>query len=146
MVLGWCDFYILSHVMYKDQEKYIEVKEQMYQYVVWNTDICRTYISQGFDTIYDDSLKKDGIGVLSRNYVDAPPRLFFCRRKHWLDAAQDLQVAANTFNIPIASYLSSGHPSQLYLPFDIPKGQPLPGMIHFVNGNHFETIKTKRVP
>ncbi|KAI9244104.1 RTC4-like domain-containing protein [Phascolomyces articulosus] len=70
-----------------------------------------------------------------------------CYKEYWFDAAQDAQIAANAFSIPIAVYSDgSVHESILYLPYDLPDGQPLPEIMHFVNGNHFQTIKTKRFP
>ncbi|KAG2207240.1 hypothetical protein INT45_004629, partial [Circinella minor] len=85
---GWCGFPSLAYIIYKDQEKYIQVKEKMYEYVLQNADLCCTYICLGYDTIYNDLLKRMAYGVEPKL-----PEGTFCRRQYWLDAAQDLQVA-----------------------------------------------------
>ncbi|KAI7860653.1 hypothetical protein BDC45DRAFT_529284 [Circinella umbellata] len=69
-----------------------------------------------------------------------------CCKEYWFDLAFDIQVAANTFSLPLTSYSDSIYDSELYLPYDIPAQQPLPEIIYLVHGNHFQTIRTKRFP
>ncbi|KAG2213706.1 hypothetical protein INT45_007764 [Circinella minor] len=69
-----------------------------------------------------------------------------CCKKYCFDLALDIQVVANTFSLPLASYSDSIHESELYLPYDVPARQPLPEIMYFVHGNHFQTIRTKQFP
>ena len=138
---GWCGFRTLAYIVYKDQEKYLDVKEKMYSYVKDNRDICTDYICIGHRTLYDELLQRMAYGVAPQLRTRSA-----CRKEYWFDLAFDIQVAANTFNLPLASYSDSIHESALYLPYDIPAGQPLPEIIYFVHGNYFQTIRTKRFP
>ncbi|KAI9265165.1 hypothetical protein BDA99DRAFT_44130 [Phascolomyces articulosus] len=99
-----------------------------------------TYVCQGHDTVFNDLLKRLAYGIVPRLQTRS---VYY--KEYWFDAAQDAQMAANAFSIPIAVYSDgSVNESILYLPYDLPDGQPLPEIMHFVNGNHFQTIKTKR--
>ncbi|KAG2220214.1 hypothetical protein INT45_002806 [Circinella minor] len=114
---GWCGFRTLAYIVYKDQEKYLDVKEKMYSYVKDNRDICIDYICNEYSVLYD------GLGLLQRMSYGVAPQLrtrSACCKKYWFDLALDIQVAANTFSLPLASYSDSIHESELYPPYDMP--------------------------
>ncbi|KAI9248018.1 hypothetical protein BDA99DRAFT_542744 [Phascolomyces articulosus] len=111
----------------------------MYSYVKENEDTCRLFVCLGHDDVYDEMLKRLAkLKLRTRSSAG-------CGIQYWFDSAVDAQIAANTFKIPIAIYAEHDQ-SLLYLPYDLPDGQPQPQIMHFVNGNHFQTIKTKRYP
>ncbi|KAI7859004.1 hypothetical protein BDC45DRAFT_602421 [Circinella umbellata] len=91
--------------------------------------------------LYDALLQRMAYGVAPQLRTRSA-----CCKEYWFDLAFDIQVAANTFSLPLTSYSDSIYESELYLPYDIPAQQPLPEIIYLVHGNHFQTIRTKRFP
>ncbi|KAG2226498.1 hypothetical protein INT45_014242 [Circinella minor] len=88
-------------------------------------------------------------GLLQRMAYGVAPQLLTrsaCCKEYWFNLALDIQVAANSFSLPLASYSDSIHESELHLPYGIPARQPLPEIMYFVRGDHFQTIRTKIFP
>ena len=143
---NWCGFRTIAYFIYGDEGRFLDVKEQMYLYTKNNKEICLDYICGGRRWLYDKLIKWMAYGVEPklRSHINCPST-------YWLDGATDCQIAANTFCVPIAVYSSIApgtkhpdHDSKLFLPFDVPKKLTQPEIMHFVNGNHWESIKIRR--
>lgn len=113
----------------------------MYAYVLQNPNICLDYICNGIEKEYQLLLERMAYGVISGDKDN------ICPRKYWFDGSTDIQVAANTFQHPIACYTSGSWAADLEpvlrLPHSPPaniKNPPHPLVMHFVNGNHWEAV------
>ncbi|KAG2216452.1 hypothetical protein INT45_000065 [Circinella minor] len=143
---GWCGFRTVAYFIYSDEDKFLDVKEKMYLYTRNNKELCLDYICGGCQWLYDEILKQIAYGVEPKLQLQNS-----CPLTYWLDRTTDCQIVANTFSILIATSSSiapgTKHPnydSKLFLPFDIPKKPIQPEIMHFVDGNHWESIKRRK--
>lgn len=129
----------MAYLFLGDQDAYLQVKERVYEYMNKNPYICLKYICQGFSEECTILAERMAYGITKET---EDMRYEPCPTKYWFDGATDIQLAANTFDRPIACYSSNpasplqAHEAAVYLPYAAPK-QPLqPFAMHFLNSNH----------
>ncbi|KAG2192281.1 hypothetical protein INT47_006914, partial [Mucor saturninus] len=147
---GHCGFRALSYQVFGDEERYMEVKRLMRDVLLVNYEqyeICFDYF------IKLDLCMKCTCSGLER--VIGSERLVEHEEGEdkWLLAPECAQLAADTFQRPVAIYPSSlykGH-GQTFLPVfqnenvrPSPGPSPLPIVLQNVHGNHWITFNMKR--
>ncbi|KAF7723490.1 hypothetical protein EC973_002001 [Apophysomyces ossiformis] len=149
---GWCGFRVLAHVFKDDENKFLQVKQDMLSCLAENADIYRNYFPSIGSVEKLQELISHGIDVfLSVNGQHLP-----CKNiEYWFTAPECVQLAADTYRGPIAVYSDDEttdakgnlvYPSLLYLPVrgPLPRQKPLTVILHHVDGNHWITLNMKR--
>ncbi|KAF7720455.1 hypothetical protein EC973_008517, partial [Apophysomyces ossiformis] len=154
---GYCKFRVLALLLKGDEDEFPSVKKQMLQQLDSNTEIYRNYYNYPVEQLrkiveYGHKLDKPSKNAPSPG----------CGYEYWFDSSICVQLACDTFNVPIAVFSDAGkravttdegeemvdiHPPVLHLPYNGPidqKKPPSPLVMHFVHGNHWATVVMKR--
>ncbi|KAI8335265.1 hypothetical protein EDC96DRAFT_568527 [Choanephora cucurbitarum] len=148
---GFCGFRALAAQIFDDENEFLEVKYAMRDQLLSNYD---TYL-KAFGQMYDlEACKRiicfgieEKVGS-KKTSMDANTLV---ENRFWFLAPECAQIAACTFGVPVAVYDSdNGNLTFLsvlnrFNSANFKTGpKPLPLMMHFVNKNHWITLKTKR--
>ena len=151
---GYCGFRVLAHLMLDDENEFPKVKAAMLNELRDNMDIYRHHFHYPVEELQE-------IIAMGHNYEAAKHGHLPCPQKYWFDAAYCVQLACDTFRVPIAVYTdvrrmvktTDGEDKEvpfqdptLYLPYKGPPegSRPLPLVLHHVHGNHWATVAMKR--
>ncbi|CDH61070.1 predicted protein [Lichtheimia corymbifera JMRC:FSU:9682] len=137
---GWCGYRTVAALVFGNQDKYMDVKRAMLQQVEKNECFYRRYWCV-HDVVYEGLIKR-------LRMVDCA----FLPVEHWFDAAQELQIAADTFQRPFAFYaeeeeLNNANRPKLYLPFFYNGKRKInysPSIVRYVGNVHFAAVHMRR--
>ncbi|KAG0172379.1 hypothetical protein DFQ29_008407, partial [Apophysomyces sp. BC1021] len=154
---GYCGFRVLALLIKGDENEFPSIKKEMPNELESNIEVYKNHFNYPVEELrkivaYGHDLEHAAPGNPSsgRSY------------EYWFDASICAQLAADTFNTPIAIYSDAGkrtiitesgpedvftHPPVLYLPYKGPlttTTPPTPLVMHFVHGNHWATVLMKR--
>lgn len=153
---GWCGFRSIAHAVYGDQDEYMLVKTKMYERLQAIEGVYREHFGQLMDKEYIDKL----MPICQYALQDSAAAARYCPLEYWFTAPGCIQLAADTYNRPVALYPSTAersptdpnsyiNPPLLFLPFDGPSStsnRPLPPIImQHNNNNHWITLELKQV-
>ncbi|KAI8362740.1 hypothetical protein EDC96DRAFT_595135 [Choanephora cucurbitarum] len=148
---GFCGFRALAAQIFDDENEFLEVKYAMRDQLLSNYD---TYL-KAFGQMYDlEACKRIicfGIEEKVGSKKTAMNANTFVENRFWFLVPECAQIAACTFGVSVAVY-DSDNGNLTFLPVlnrfnsaNFKSGpKPLPLMMHFVNKNHWITLKTKR--
>ncbi|OAD72645.1 hypothetical protein PHYBLDRAFT_168915 [Phycomyces blakesleeanus NRRL 1555(-)] len=140
---GWCGFRVLSHLIYKDQNKFSLVKRDMLaalpKYKTLYTNTFGTDTSQlGKIIQYVSQLDYSNTNT-NTNFIPV------CSdASMWFNTPDCAQLAADTYIRPVCVYSDNPNtPSTTFLPFALPNNktkQQQPLIFNYVNSNHWTTV------
>lgn len=141
---GWCGWRALAAQHYHNQDRYLEVKEEMLLVAKVNADVYMKYLCGSCEAEYEKVIKALEYGITSET---KHMRTKFCPSRFWFDANTMAQIAADALGIPIATYATeteNWHNPLLHLPLSppLPGIKPQPYVLHLV-GNHYHSLKMR---
>ncbi|KAI9244717.1 hypothetical protein BDA99DRAFT_543953 [Phascolomyces articulosus] len=139
---GYCGFRAIAYNVYKDQDRHMEVRKQMLDFMMdpKYSEKCREYIFKKDDVAINSAIK-------TLNYGTNTPAAALCPQEYWFNGDTMIQLAADTFNHPIAMFASIclfTHQSILCFPlFNIPNEEDIkkPYVLHYVADSHWQTLE-----
>lgn len=154
---GYCGFRVLALLIKGNENEFPSIKRAMLNELDSNIGVYQRYFNYPVER-----LRK--IVAYGHDAESAIPEDVStgCSYEYWFDANICAQLAADTFNTPIAIFSDAGkrtittengtkevfiHPPITYLPYKGPiatNTPPVPLVMHFVHGNHWATVLMKR--
>ncbi|KAI8136348.1 hypothetical protein BJV82DRAFT_641671 [Fennellomyces sp. T-0311] len=141
---GFCGFRVIAFHILGNDEEHMTIKKSMLGYVIANRDYCHEHICGKNDEVLDKLIERLEYGISPESVEIAKTSVV--PKKYWFNGMTDIQVAANTFETPIASYSShcvESHPSYLYLPHCKITDQKHPFIMHYIHDYHWRTFILK---
>lgn len=138
---GWCGFRALAVHCYGNQDLFMRVKKQIYQYICDNEEEVFAVVCLGSSSELALLKKRMAYGVEEATAYAADS---FCPKDYWFESSADCQLAANTFNRPVAIFSDdpAEWPTRMSFPIRTPPRIKMPPMsIYHVNRNHFQAIE-----
>ena len=136
---GWCGFRALAMHHCGNEDLFMRVKSQMYDYLCENEDEVLTVVCLGAKSEFDILKERMEYGVEHHTYAADS----YCPEKYWFEASTDCQLAANTFNRPVAIFCDNPDewPTKMFFPIRAPPRIKMsPMVMYHVNSNHYQAI------